>query len=497
MRVLGGLRSLPGVSALDLARWQFAVTTLYHFLFVPVTIGLVWFVAAFQTAWHRTHDERWLRLTRFFGKLFLINFALGVVTGIVQEFQFGMNWSAYSKYVGDVFGAPLAMESLLAFFLESTFIGIWIFGWDKLAPGLHAACIWLVAIGTTMSAFFILAANSFMQHPVGITVNADRSRAEMNDVWAVLTQPLNIWAYSHVIAAAILSGAAMFAGISSYFLMKQRDVPLFRKSVRLGLVGMLIGAVATLVTGDLLAKVMTDVQPMKMASAEALYNTSTPASFSIFTIGSLDGTSEVFSIRVPGVLSFMATESFSGTVEGINDIQAQYEERFGPGDYRPNIPVTYWMFRIMMGAGAAMLLVSIVGLWLTRKGRLPKSTLVWKLAMFAIAGPVVGHSAGWIFTEMGRQPWTVVGLYRTSESVSPSVSGGAVLTSLIVFTLLYGILAVIEIGLVVKYVKIGPPSEAEALAQIRRGPPRRPGSGGGQGVESTDEHEEKPLAFAY
>jgi cytochrome d ubiquinol oxidase subunit I len=235
---------------------------------------------------------------------------------------------------------------------------------------------------------------------------------------------------------------------------------------------------------------------MKMAAAEALYDTTSGASFSLITIGTLDGSEEVWSIRVPGVLSFMATESFSGTVEGINDVQAQFEEKYGPGDYRPNIPVTYWMFRIMMGAGAVMLLVSIVGLWLTRKGRVPKSKLVWKLAMISIAGPIVGHSAGWIFTEMGRQPWTVVGLYKTEESVSPAVSGGSVLTSLIVFTLLYGILAVIEVGLVVKYVKIGAPSEAEALAQIRRGPPKR-GGGGGQGVQGTDEHEEKPMAFAY
>src|SRR6478672_13339134 len=299
------------MDALTLARWQFGIVTVYHFLFVPITLGLSVLVALMQTAWYRTGDAKYLAMTKFWGKIFLINFAMGVVTGLVQEFQFGMNWSSYSRFVGDVFGAPLSMESLLAFFLESTFIGIWIFGWDKLSPALHAACIWLVVIGTTMSAFFIMAANSFMQHPVGITVNADRDRAEMNDVWAVLTQPLNIWAYSHVIAAAVLTGAAMFAGISSYFLMKQRDVPLFRKSVRLGLVGMLISSPATLVTGDLLAKVMTDVQPMKMASAEALYNTSTPASFSIFTIGSLDGSSEVFSIRVPGVLSFMATESFS------------------------------------------------------------------------------------------------------------------------------------------------------------------------------------------
>jgi cytochrome d ubiquinol oxidase subunit I len=483
------------VDPLSIARWQFGVTTVYHFLFVPITIGMAFFIAITETAWVRTRNPLYLRAAKFWGKIFLINFAMGVVTGIVQEFQFGMNWSSYSRFVGDVFGAPLAMESLLAFFLESTFIGLWIFGWDKLAPALHAACIWLVAIGTTMSAFFILAANSFMQHPVGFTMNAERSRAEMNDIWVVLTQPLNLWAYSHVVIGAILSGATMFAGISAYFLMKRREVEVFRKSVRLGLIGMLIGSLGTIITGDLLAKVMTDVQPMKMAAAEALWETSAPASFSVFTIGTLDGSTEVFSLRVPGVLSFMATESFTGEVEGINNVQAEFEERYGPGDYRPNIAVTYWTFRMMMGAAFLLLLTAIVGLWLTRKGRLPKSKTVWTLAMFAIAGPVVGHSAGWIFTEMGRQPWTVVGLYRTEESVSPAVSGASVLTSLIVYTLLYGILAVIEIGLVIKYVKIGPPSEEEALLSIRRGPRRR--GRGGQGVQSTDEHEDKPLTFAY
>ena len=405
---------------LGIARWQFGITTVYHFLFVPITIGMALFIAITETAWVRTRNPIYLRAAKFWGKIFLINFAMGVVTGLVQEFQFGMNWSSYSRFVGDVFGAPLAMESLLAFFLESTFIGIWIFGWDKLSPALHAACIWLVAIGTTMSAFFIMAANSFMQHPVGITVNADRNRAEMNDVWAVLTQPLNIWAYSHVIAGAVLSGAAMFAGISSYFLMKQRDVPLFRKSVRLGpgrhadRRGRHPGHRRPAGQGDDRRPADEDGRRPRRCTTPA-----SPASFSMFTIGTLDGSAEVLSIRVPGVLSFMATESFSGTVEGINDVQAQFEEKFGPGDYRPNIPVTYWMFRIMMGAGAVMLLVSIVGLWLTRKGRVPKSKLVWKLAMISIAGPIVGHSAGWIFTEMGRQPWTVVGLYRTEESVSP------------------------------------------------------------------------------
>jgi len=476
------------------ARWQFGITTVYHFLFVPITIGMAFFIAITETAWVRTRKPAYLRATKFWGKVFLINFAMGVVTGIVQEFQFGMNWSSYSRFVGDVFGAPLAMEALLAFFMESTFIGLWIFGWDKLSPRLHCACIWIVSIGTMLSGFFIMSANSFMQHPVGITMNTDRSRAEMNDIGAVLFQPLNLWAYTHVISGAILSGAAMFAGISSYFLMRKRDVDVFRPAVRLGLIGMLIGSLAVIVTGDLLGKVMTEVQPMKMAAAEALWDGKTYASFSLFTIGSLDGSSEVFSIRVPGVVSFMATESFSGYVEGINDVQEASVEKWGPGDYRPNIAVTYWMFRLMMGAAGVMLLVSIVGLWLTRKGRLPQSKWVWRLAMFAIAGPVVGHSAGWIFTEMGRQPWTVVGLYRTEESVSPSVSGGSVLTSLIVFTLLYGILAVIEIGLLVKYVKIGAPSEQEALASIRRG--RRKGGGFG-GPDRSEEDEDKPLAFAY
>ncbi len=486
------------MDSLGIARWQFGITTVYHFLFVPITIGMAFFLALTETAWVRTRKPVYLRMVKFWGKIFLINFALGLVTGIVQEFQFGMNWSSYSRFVGDVFGAPLAMEALLAFFLESTFLGLWIFGWDKFSPRLHAACMWAVSIGTALSAYFIMAANSFMQNPVGITVDVERGRAEMNDIWAVLSQPLQLWAYSHVIAASILSGAVMFAGISAWFLMKQRDVDVFRPSVRLGLVGMLVGSLLVLVTGDLLAKAMTEVQPMKMAAAEALYETTDGASFSLITIGTLDGSEEVWSIRVPGVLSFMATGSTDGTVEGINNIQQRFEQQYGPGDYRPNIPVSYWSFRIMMGAGFVMILVSLVGLWLTRRGRLPKNKWVWRLAMISIAGPIIANSFGWIFTEMGRQPWTVVGLFKTEDSVSPSVSGAAVLTSLIVFTAVYGILAIIEVGLVIKFVKIGPPTEQEALASIERRP--RGGSAGdgdGGDGDSSSEPGEKPMAFAY
>src|SRR5690606_34772485 len=336
---------------LDLARWQFAVTTLYHFLFVPLTIGLSALVAGMQTVWVRRGDERYLRMTKFWGKLFLINFAMGVVTGIVQEFQFGMNWSEYSRFVGDIFGAPLAIEGLLAFFLESTFLGLWIFGWDKLPQKVHLACIWLVSIGTMLSAYFILAANSWMQHPVGYVVNEATGRAELTDFGAVLTNSTAVGAFLHTIAACFVTGGVFVLAISAWHLAKERHVDVMRPSIRIRLVVTLIAALGTVVTGDLQARLMTEQQPMKMAAAEALYETSAPASFSLFTIGTLDGSQELFSIRVPGVLSFMATGTFDGEVEGINDLQAAAERAHGPGDYRPMIPVTYWTFRLMIGFG--------------------------------------------------------------------------------------------------------------------------------------------------
>ncbi|MTD16462.1 cytochrome ubiquinol oxidase subunit I [Nakamurella sp. YIM 132087] len=498
------------MEALDLARWQFGITTVYHFLFVPMTIGMALFIAILETAWVRTRSTVYLRAAKFWGKLFLINFAIGVVTGIVQEFQFGMNWSDYSRFVGDVFGAPLAMEALLAFFIESTFLGLWIFGWDKLSPRLHVACMWLVSVGTAASAYFILAANTFMQHPVGYELDPETGRARLTDIWAVLFQPLQLRTFAHVIVGCVVTGAVLLVGFSAYHLARGREAGVFRPSLRLGLIGLLIGSIGMVVSGDLLAKTMTEVQPMKMAAAEAQYNTSAPASFSLITIGTLDGRHEVWSIRVPGVLSFMATGSFDGEVEGINDVQAEYEALYGAGDYRPVVWVTYWTFRLMMGAGFLLLAVSVVGLWLTRKGRLPRQRWVWRLAMLAVAGPFVANSAGWIFTEMGRQPWTVVGLFKTEDSVSPSVSAGEVLTSLIVFTLLYGLLAVVEIRLLLKYAKAGPPTEEEALASVQRRPLRDRWNDTDNGDDGSDpddrdttpdraddDEDERPLAFAY
>ncbi len=466
------------MDALDLARWQFGITTVYHFIFVPLTIGLSFLVAGMQTAWVRTRDERYLRMTKFWGKLFLINFAMGVVTGIVQEFQFGMNWSDYSAFVGDIFGAPLAIEGLLAFFLESTFLGLWIFGWDRLPKKLHLATIWLAAIGTMLSAYFILAANSWMQHPVGYTINETTGRAELNDFGAVLTNSTAIGAFAHTITACFVTAGIFVVAISAWQLKRGKAADVFRPSMKMALVTVLVASVGVVASGDLQARLMTEQQPMKMAAAEALWETSGPASFSLFTIGTLDGSAEVWSVRVPNVLSLMATGDWNGVVEGIDDIQAQQEQLHGPGDYRPNIPVTYWTFRLMIGFGALMALLSVIGLWAFRGTRTPRSRWFYRAAIAAIALPTLANSAGWIFTEMGRQPWAVFGIMTTAEGVSPTVSAGTVLTSLIVFTVLYGVLAVVDGLLMYRYAKAGPPEPA----------PHEP--------DDTDT-EDKSLVFAY
>jgi cytochrome d ubiquinol oxidase subunit I len=449
---------------LDIARWQFGVTTVYHFLFVPLTIGLSAIVASLETAWVRTGNPMWLRATKFWGKLFLINIAMGVVTGIVQEFQFGMNWSSYSRFVGDVFGVPLAMEALLAFFLESTFIGLWIFGWSRLPKAVHAACMWAVAVGTLLSAYFILAANSWMQHPIGYEVMEGKAR--LTDIWAVLTNSTQLVTFPHTVFASFATAGVFVTAISCWLIARRRHLDVMRPSLRVGLWVTLVASIGILVSGDIQARIMTEQQPMKMAAAEALYDTSAPASFSIFTIGSLNGSEEIWSVRIPHLLSLLATQSTDGEVAGINDIQAQYERTYGPGDYRPTIPVTYWMFRLMIGFGALAALVALVGLWLTRRGRLPDHPWVWRVGFAAVALPFLANSAGWIFTEMGRQPWTVFGQFQTSESVSPAVGAGTVATSLSSFTLLYGALAVVEVWLIARFVKAGPPTEEEALADL-------------------------------
>jgi cytochrome d ubiquinol oxidase subunit I len=493
-----------------LARWQFGITTVYHFLFVPLTISLAALVAGLETAWVRTGKDKYLKATKFWGKLFLINIAMGVVTGIVQEFQFGMNWSDYSRFVGDVFGAPLAFEALIAFFFESTFIGLWIFGWDKLPKKIHCACIWMVSIGTMLSAYFILAANSWMQHPVGYKLNKATGRAELTDFWHVLTQDTTLVVVFHTLTAAFLTGGAFMVGVAAIHLRRKKHIPVMRTSLRLGLVTLVIGGLLTAVSGDSLGKVMFKQQPMKMAAAEALWDGQNSAPFSIFAVGDVAKGHNDVEISVPGILSFLADNNFSSYVPGINDVNKSEQEKFGPGDYRPNIPVTFWGFRWMIGFGMTSFAIGLAGLWLTRKkfmlasamrtgeDEVPnlvlfKSTALgtrltkwyWFAAVWTLGFPLIANSWGWIFTEMGRQPWAVYGVLRTKDAVSPSVSQGEVLTSMIVFTLLYAVLAVVEVKLLVKYVKAGPPELTEADLN----PPTK--------IGGDDRDPDRPMAFSY
>jgi cytochrome d ubiquinol oxidase subunit I len=455
-----------------LSRWQFGLTTVYHFLFVPITIGMALTVALFQTAWVRTGKEKYLQLTKFFGKLFLINFAMGVVTGIVQEFQFGMNWSDYSRFVGDVFGAPLAMEGLLAFFFEATFIGLWIFGWDKLPKGLHLVTIWATAVGSILSAYFIIAANAFMQNPVGFEMNEAKGRAELTDIWALLTNKVALAAFPHTIFACFMVAAGLIITVAAWHLARNQHLDTMRPALKFGLWMMIIAGALTVFTGDSLGLAMVQTQPMKMAAAEAMYTTASgaDASFSVFTLGTPDGVSELFSIRIPYLLSFLSTHTFDGTVEGINDLQAQYVQLYGPGDYTPTIWITYWAFRWMIGLGLAHILTAFVGLVLTRKksafgarilaGRWSK--WIWKAAIWTFPLSLGAMIMGWVFTEMGRQPWLVFGLLKTADGVSPNVTGLEVLISLIAFTLIYGTLAVVEFKLIKKAAQAGPEELPEA-----------------------------------
>ncbi len=443
------------MDALDLARLQFGATTVFHFLFVPLTVGLAPLVAVMQTVAYRTDDPRWWRLTRLFGKLLLINFAMGVVTGIVQEFQFGMNWSTYSRFVGDVFGAPLAIEGLAAFFLESTFLGLWIFGWNRMPRLLHLATIWLVAIGTWASAYFILAANSWMQNPVGHRVNEDASRAELESIGAVLTNPNLAWMFPHTILASVAAAGFFVLAVSAYHLLRRNHVDVFRRTAALGLVVGFLSSLSLAFTGHEQAQLKTDLQPMKIAASEALYDTEEGAGWSVFAIGTLDGEEMIFDVRIPYLLSVLATNSPHEEVEGIRDLQSQYEDAYGEGDYVPNVPVTYWMFRIMAGLGTLMIAFSAYGLYLLWRRRLSDSSRFLRYAIGMAVVPFAASAAGWIFTEMGRQPWVVQGLLKTEDAVSPSVSAATVATSLVAFSTIYAVLLVVELGLIVKYGRKG------------------------------------------
>ncbi len=397
------------MEALTVARWQFGITTVYHFLFVPLTIGLAIVVAILETAWVRTKDPKYLRATKFWGKLFLINFAIGVVTGIVQEFQFGMNWSSYSRYVGDIFGAPLAIEALLAFFLESTFIGLWIFGWNRLSPKMHLLSAWMVAAGTTISAFWILTANGWMQNPVGATVNPETGRAELDSFVEVISNRVTWIHFPHTILSALLTAAILVMAVSAWHLLRDNDRDVFRTSAALGSVIALVAGLGVAFTGHTQGQIMTEVQPMKMAAAEALWETEQPAAFSLFAVGDVENGRNHINITIPRALSVLSTNSFDGEVLGINPLQAQYEEEYGPGNYIPPVGTVYWSFRLMIGLGFVMIGLGALGTYLFWKGRLGEARWFHRLAVWVIPFPFLANIFGWIVTEMAGSPGRCTG----------------------------------------------------------------------------------------
>jgi cytochrome d ubiquinol oxidase subunit I len=434
-----------------LARWQFAITTIFHFFFVPLTLGLSIFVAILETRYVRTGEEKYKKMTKFWGKIFLINFAIGVVTGIVQEFQFGMNWSEYSRFMGDIFGAPLAIEALLAFYMESTFIGLWIFGWERLSKKVHLAAAWLVAIGSNISALWILIANSFMQHPAGYTLDPESGRALMSDFWGLVTNPNVLLQFPHVLAAGIALAGFVVMAFSAWHLLRKHDVSFFRPSFRMAAFYALIGSVLVGLIGHVQGQFMVRHQPMKMAVAEAHFNTEDPAALSIFTIGTWDQTEEVFSIRIPALLSFMTYSQPYGEIKGINQLQEEFSQTYGPGDYVPPVALNYWSFRAMVGAGGLMVLLSLVGVLWSKDSNLDNKTVYLKAMTFAAGLPYLAVTTGWILAETGRWPWIVYGLQRIDEAISPNVPSWNIIFSLITMTVLYSVLTIIAFKLGIKY----------------------------------------------
>jgi cytochrome d ubiquinol oxidase subunit I len=487
-----------------MARWQFGITTVYHYLFVPLTISLSVLTAVLQTIWNKTGNDTYLRLTKFFGRLFLINFAMGVVTGIVQEFQFGMNWSEYSRFVGDIFGAPLALEALIAFFLESTFLGIWIFGWDRLSKKAHLVTIWLGAAGAFLSSIFIVAANAWMQNPSGAWFNPDTHRAELNGVRGfgeVLLNPVFLTQWPHTIATSFMVGGGFMAGIAFYLLIKKTkqeapstDLVAYAKSVKLGAWVLIIAGAATIITGDFLGKTMVTTQPMKMAAAEHI-------------LTSKDGGESVGFQIIPGVPVFpgmvnflygtpvvpdmetIAAEQFSregfqhwnrsegvwapgvplqygrvSAYDQLKDRVTNLPEDFLPDGYSttPSVPLAFWSFRLMMGLGFLAIAGGVVLLVVTRGARVPRPAWYWTALSIALPLlPLLGNTCGWIFSEMARQPWIVNGVMPTIQGVSPFVGTGPVVLSLVTYTVIYGALAVVEVGLMLKYIRMGLPQVTE------------------------------------
>ncbi|SDF42407.1 cytochrome ubiquinol oxidase subunit I [Sporomusa acidovorans] len=442
------------MEALILSRWQFGITTVYHFLFVPLTLGLSLLVAILETIYVCTGNEMYKNQTKFWGKLFLINFAMGVVTGIVQEFHFGMNWSEYSRFMGDIFGAPLAMEALTAFYLESTFLGLWIFGWDRIPKGLHAATMWIAALATNLSAFWILTANSFMQSPVGYMIN--NGRAEMTDFVALITNPYVLYQFPHTVLSGLVTAGFFLLAISAYHLLRRTHVDFFRTSFKLGIVWTAVSMLLLLGSGHAQTQFIAKAQPMKLAAAEALWETASPAPFAVAAVIDEENRTNPVELKIPAVLSMLVDNNPATAVKGINDIEKEYVAKYGPGNYIPAVTPVFWSFRIMVAAGSVMLLVVMAAGFLWWRGQLEARPCVLKAVLWSLPLPYIANSTGWFVAEGGRQPWIVFGLQRVDQAVSPNVSAASVWISLIGFTLVYALLAAAAVYLVQKFVRQGP-----------------------------------------
>jgi cytochrome bd ubiquinol oxidase subunit I len=454
------------VTNVDLARVEFAFVTINHFFFVPITIGLAFLTALLQTAWYRTKIDHYLRLTRFFGTLLVINVAIGVVTGLVQEFQFGMNWGAYSRLVGNVFGAPLAMEGLAAFFLESTFLGLWLFGWDRLPRKVHLLTIWAVCLGSVLSGAFIMAANSWMQHPVGYTMAG--GKPQLNDIWALFTNPVFLWGYAKVLFAALVTGAMIMLAVSAWQLRHGGEREVFTRSARMALIVLVPAILFTLLVGDELGVVEARYQPMKIAAAEAQWTTCQPCSFSLFQIGGGNNDQTPTQIiAIPHLLSLLATNHWNGKVEGMTPLNQQYNQQYGPGDYVPDVFIQYWGMRVMAYGGMVVLIIAVWGLWLIRRKTLVTSRVFLRVATWAAVLPFLMNTAGWFLTESGRQPWIVQGIMLTKNGISPTLPVTWLWISLIAFIVIYGTIATVDLLLMLRYArKELPPPRAEADADL-------------------------------
>lgn len=442
------------MTTVDWARLQFAVVTLFHFIFVPLTIGLAVWVAICQTRYYRSRDEVWLRSTHFWGKFLLISMSIGVVTGIVLEFQFGMNWSLYSRYVGDIFGAPLAMEALIAFFAESTFIGLWIFGWNKLPEKVHLAMIWLTAVASAASAYFILVANSFMQYPTGYRINPITHRAELTNVFSLLTNKVALLAVPHTIIGALATGGMMVISICCLLLLRGRSNQVLTRSLRMALPFTAVMAFLTITVGDSLGRVLMDVQPVKMAVGENIWHTTDGAGFQIIP-----------GVSIPHVLSLIEKLSWNGQVEGIHAAAAKMAAHYGAGNYVPIVLLSYWGFHMMLYFGGLIFALTLVGSVMLRGGMVFRAKWFQAIGMFGFVGPLFANWGGWIFAEVGRQPWAVYGLLRTSDANSPNVSTTNIVITLTAFIIIYGVLAAVGGWLMWREAGNGPtpdPSDVES-----------------------------------